>query len=82
MALSAAGAHPNPPWLLNIIKNGFEVFCGFDADKTGDAIAAKMIALYPSVKRLRPTNHDWNEVLKSTIVKPHPQLFSSPSLSP
>ncbi len=78
MALSTAGAHPNPTWLLNIIKNGFEVFCGFDADETGEAAAEKMIALYPTVKRLRPTNHDWNLVLKSTT--PH-KTSSTPLLS-
>jgi hypothetical protein len=28
-------------------------------------MARAMIALHPTVKRLRPTEHDWNEQLKS-----------------
>ena len=64
IALSTAGAHPNPLWLSSLIKRGFNVFCGFDADETGDTLAKKMITLHPSIKRLRPPRHDWNDVLK------------------
>lgn len=64
LALSTAGAHPSPLWLSQLINKGFELFCGFDADEAGDALAEKMIALYPGIKRLRPTKHDWNDVLK------------------
>ena len=64
IAISTAGAHPNPPWLSSLIKRGLKVFCGFDADKTGDLLAEKMIALYPVIERLRPPKHDWNDVLK------------------
>jgi hypothetical protein len=41
------------------------IFCGFDADDTGEAMAQAMIALHPSIRRLRPTRKDWNEVLCS-----------------
>ena len=41
------------------------IYCGFDADPTGDHMAAAMIALYPAIKRLRPPAHDWNDVLKA-----------------
>ena len=64
IAISTAGAHPNPPWLPSLIKRGLKVFCGFDADKTGDLMAEQMKALYPAIERLRPPKHDWNDVLK------------------
>lgn len=63
-AISTSGAHHNPAWLKNFIENGCEIFCGFDADSTGDKLSQKMITLHPSVKRMRPSRHDWNEVLQ------------------
>jgi len=63
--ISTAGARPNPRWLTALIDQGDPVFCGFDADPTGDDMAATLIAGYPSVKRLRPSHHDWNDVLSS-----------------
>ncbi|MEW5950232.1 MAG: DUF3991 and TOPRIM domain-containing protein [Thermodesulfobacteriota bacterium] len=63
LAVSTAGANPNPLWLASFIDNGYEIYCGFDSDETGDRLAQKMIALYPTVKRLRPSKHDWNDVL-------------------
>ncbi len=63
MAVSTSGANPKPLWLPNLIEKGFEIFCAFDSDITGDTMADKMITLYPAVKRLRPEKHDWNEVL-------------------
>jgi len=65
MALSTSGAHPHPPWLSTLIEKGFDVYCGFDADHTGDSHADTMLRLHPTVKRLRPSKHDWNEVLQS-----------------
>ena len=41
------------------------ILCGFDADHPGDAAAAQMVALHPTVRRLRPPAHDWNDVLTS-----------------
>ncbi len=70
-ALSTAGAHSNPPWLSNLVNQGFEIFCGFDSDNTGNTLADKMIALYPGIKRLRPTQHDWNDMLKNSLLKSH-----------
>jgi hypothetical protein len=63
--ISTAGARPNPSWLPAIIHNGLPIYCGFDADSTGDDIAEAMIERYPAIKRLRPPRHDWNELLKS-----------------
>ena len=63
--LSTAGARANPHWLQRLLDQGCEVYCGFDADPTGDQMAHAMMALYPAVKRLRPKQHDWNDVLRA-----------------
>jgi hypothetical protein len=63
--LSTAGARPEPRWLRPLLEQGCQVYCGFDADPTGNAMADAMITLYPRVQRLRPTRHDWNDVLKA-----------------
>ena len=63
--ISTAGTRSHPAWLPDIIHHGLTVYCGFDADSTGDNMAAAMIASYPSVHRLRPARHDWNDVLTS-----------------
>jgi Toprim-like/Protein of unknown function (DUF3991) len=67
-AISTAGARPNPRWLPALLAQGYLVYCGFDADNTGENLARQMMALYPVVRRLRPCLHDWNDVLRS-----HPQ---------
>lgn len=64
--LSTAGARPNPPWLKPLLEHASQICCGFDADPTGDAMAAAMIALHPVIKRLRPAAHDWNDLLKAS----------------
>lgn len=61
--LSTAGARPCPLWLSSLIQQRTPIFCGFDADATGEAMAQAMIALHPSIRRLRPTRKDWNDVL-------------------
>jgi Protein of unknown function (DUF3991)/Toprim-like len=63
--LSTAGARPNPRWLAALIAQGYAVQCGFDADPTGDTMACALIALHPTVQRLRPPQHDWNDVLQA-----------------
>ena len=64
LCLSTSGARPNPRWLPALLSQRLAVYCGFDADATGDAIAAQMIALHPSLRRLRPSQHDWNDTVK------------------
>ena len=64
LCVSTSGARPNPRWLPAFLSQGVPVYCGFDADSTGDAMAQQMIAFYPAVRRLRPPAHDWNDVLK------------------
>ena len=63
--LSTAGARPDPHWLRPLLDQGCQVYCGFDADSTGDAMARALITLHPAVQRLRPSHHDWNDVLRS-----------------
>ena len=62
--LSTSGARSNPRWLPAVLSQGIAVYCGFDSDATGDAMAEQMIVWYPSLRRLRPPKHDWNDVLK------------------
>jgi len=63
--LSTAGARPNSHWLPPLLAQGCQVYCGFDADPTGDLTAQTMLSLYPRIRRLRPSQHDWNDVLKT-----------------
>ena len=68
LAPTGALGRPNPRWLALLIRHGYEIYCGFDADSTGENMATEMIALYPSVKRFRPIHRDWNDVLMSKLV--------------
>lgn len=63
--LSTAGARPNPRWLGSLLDHDAHVYCGFDTDSTGDAMASAMIALHPTIQRLAPPEHDWNDTLRS-----------------
>jgi len=65
ICISTSGVRANPCWLDGLIARDYKVYCGFDADSSGDAMAREMIALYPAIKRLRPQVHDWNDVLAS-----------------
>jgi hypothetical protein len=65
LCISTSGARPNPRWLPSLIHQGFEIYCGFDSDPTGDNMALAMIGLFPEVNRLRPGQNDWNDVLKA-----------------
>ena len=67
LCLSTAGARPNPAWLTPLLAQGHRLYCGFDADPTGDQMAQTMMALHPAVQRLRPPRHDWNDVLTATV---------------
>jgi hypothetical protein len=63
ICISTSGVRANPPWLPGLITRGYRIFCGFDADEPGDAAASHMLALHPTVERLRPPAHDWNDAL-------------------
>lgn len=64
LCASTSGARPNPLWLQWLIHQGFEIYCGFDSDSAGETMSNNMIALHPVIKRFRPIQHDWNDVLK------------------
>ena len=64
--LSTAGARPNPRWLPALLGQAQQIYCGFDADPTGNAMARALISLYPTVQRLRPSLKDWNDMLRSS----------------
>jgi hypothetical protein len=63
--LSTAGVRPNPRWLAWLLGLDAPVYCGFDTDATGTAMADAMIALHPAIQRLAPSDHDWNDTLRS-----------------
>lgn len=66
ICISTAGVRPNPAWLAPLLARGYEIHCGFDADEPGDTAAREMMARYPSIHRLRPPAHDWNDVIVSS----------------
>jgi len=63
--ISTAGARPNPHWLGPLLAQGYQVHCGFDTDATGESMARAMMGFHPSVQRLAPPHHDWNDTLRS-----------------
>jgi len=62
--LSTSGARPDPQWLNALVQQGQPIYCAFDADPTGDAMAQRMHELHPSIQRLRPAAKDWNDLLR------------------
>lgn len=67
LCLSTAGARPDPAWLPSLLAQGSRLYCGFDADPTGDSMAQAMIVRYPMIERLRPSQHDWNDILQHAL---------------
>ena len=63
ICISTSGVRSDPRWLPGLIARGYDIRCGFDADVAGDLAARRMTALFPSVQRLRPPAHDWNDAL-------------------
>jgi hypothetical protein len=63
--ISTAGARPSPGWLEPLLRHYPKVYCGFDADPTGGSMADAMIKEHPSVIRMRPQQHDWNDTLRA-----------------
>jgi|PlaIllAssembly_1097288.scaffolds.fasta_scaffold741555_1 hypothetical protein len=63
--LSTAGARPEPAWLADLLAQDGTLYCGFDLDATGEAMAQVMIARHPAIQRLRPSRKDWNDVLRA-----------------
>ncbi len=69
--LSTAGARPDPAWLADLLAQDGTLYCGFDRDATGEAMAQAMRARHPAIQRLRPSRKDWNDVLRGTVSTPH-----------
>jgi hypothetical protein len=65
ICISTSGARPDPGWMEALIRRGYVIYCGFDTDEVGEAMAQAMMRLHPRVRRLRPPAHDWNDVLTS-----------------
>jgi hypothetical protein len=65
--VSTSGARPDPAWLDSLCAQANEIYCGFDADPTGETMARAMIARRPPIKRLRPSLKDWNDVLCARV---------------
>jgi hypothetical protein len=63
ICISTAGVRSGAPWLRPLLARGYSIFCGFDADEAGERASRSMIARHPTVQRLRPPRHDWNETL-------------------
>ncbi len=66
LCISTAGARPNPPWLHHMLKTDIPIFCGFDNDTTGNALARHMTSIHPSIQRIVPTKKDWNDMLSTS----------------
>jgi Toprim-like/Protein of unknown function (DUF3991) len=65
LCVSTAGARSNPPWLPRLLQPGASVYCGYDADATGEIMAQVMLSRYPTLRRLRPPCKDWNDALRA-----------------
>lgn len=65
ICISTAGVRSDARWLYPLIAGCYEIYCGFDDDQAGNTMARKMIAHHPSIKRIRPPAHDWNDALRS-----------------
>jgi len=63
ICISTAGVRSDPLWLEHLIARGYRIHCGFDNDAPGEAASRRMITRHPSIHRLRPSAHDWNDVL-------------------
>jgi hypothetical protein len=66
ICISTSGVRTNPPWLQPLIKHGYRIHCGFDADPAGDTAAQAMLEHYSTIRRLRPAAKDWNDVLATS----------------
>jgi len=65
ICISTAGIRATAPWLYPLLNRGYQIYCGFDADEAGERTSQRMIIRHPSVHRLRPPHHDWNDALRS-----------------
>lgn len=64
ICISTAGVRSDTLWLGVLISRGYDIYCGFDDDQPGAKAAERMLDRYPSLKRLRPPAHDWNDAIR------------------
>ncbi len=63
ICISTAGVRSDAPWLRPLLARGYHLHCGFDSDEPGERASRQLIARHPSIQRLRPPAHDWNDAL-------------------
>ena len=63
ICISTAGVRSDAPWLQPLLARDYDIYCGFDDDAPGEAASCQMITRHPSIRRLRPPAHDWNDAL-------------------
>jgi hypothetical protein len=63
ICISTSGVRPDAPWLSPLLARDYHIYCGFDNDEAGETASRQMIIRHPSIKRLRPPAHDWNDSL-------------------
>ena len=66
ICISTAGVRPDAQWLYPLLARRYDIYCGFDDDEPGNAASRQMISRHPSIKRLRPPAHDWNDALTAS----------------
>jgi hypothetical protein len=65
ICISTAGVRSDAPWLDPLLDRGYQIHCGFDDDQPGNNASRQMIKCHPSIGRLRPPAHDWNDALRT-----------------
>jgi hypothetical protein len=68
-AVSMAGVCVERNWFRKAIDLGYQLYCAFDNDQTGNLFAEKMIETYPAIHRLKPSCKDWNEMIQHHLPK-------------
>lgn len=63
ICISTAGVRPDASWLVPLLSRGYRIYCGYDTDAPGEAAAIQLTLRHPSIERLRPPAHDWNDAL-------------------
>ena len=63
ICLSTAGARPDARWLAPLLSASYDIHCSFDDDEAGNTASRQMTRRHPSIRRLRPPAHDWNDAL-------------------
>lgn len=63
ICISTAGVRPDAPWLGPLLARGYAIYCGFDTDQPGETASRQLIRRHPTIHRLRPPAHDWNDAL-------------------